>query len=168
MMSGKGYGEKEDGDEGRGGDGPIVRLVQSAPRDADERLDDDHENGGLDAEKGRLDDRHLSEQGVGDAEPEHDQGARQHEEQAGGEAARRTVQPPADIGGKLHGLRARQQHAEIERMQKALLADPAALLDENAMHERDLSGRSAEGHDADLGPDVKRFTEGRFGCRSSE
>jgi len=47
-------------------------------------------------------------------------------------------------------------------VQKALLADPALFLDEDAMHQRDLSGGAAERQDADLGPDGERFLESRF------
>ena len=113
---------------------------------------------------GRLDQRHLPETSVSDAEREHDDGAGQNEEEAGGEPAERSVQPPADIGGELHGLRPGQQHAEIERVQEALLADPFPLVDEHAVHQRDLAGGSAEGQDADLRPDGKRFTEGGGWC----
>ena len=45
-----------------------------------------------------------------------------------------------------------KQHAEIERVQERLLADPFALVDEHAMHERDLAGRAAEGQNADPAP----------------
>jgi hypothetical protein len=47
-------------------------------------------------------------------------------------------------------------------VQKALLGDPALFLDEDAMHQRDLSGGAAERQDADLGPDGERFLESRF------
>ena len=139
MMSGKGAAKKKMAMNADDGDGDIVRTAQRAPRDAEERLDDDHENRGLDADEGRLDDRDLTEIGVDDAQAEHDDGARQHEEEAGGKPAQRAVQPPADIGGELHGLGARQQHAEVERMQETVLGDPPPLVDEHAMHQRDLA-----------------------------
>ena len=47
-------------------------------------------------------------------------------------------------------------------VQKALLADPALFLDEDAMHQRDLSSWVAERQDADLGPDGERFLEAWF------
>ncbi len=141
----------------------IVWTAQRAPRDPQQGLDDDHEDRGLDADEGRLDDRDLAEIGVGDAQAEHDEGARQHEEKAGGKPAERAVQPPADIGGELHGLGPRQQHAEIQRMQEAVLGDPAPLLDEHAVHQRDLAGRSAEGQHADLRPDGEGLLESWFG-----
>jgi hypothetical protein len=54
------------------------------------------------------------------------------------------VQQPADIGRELLRLRPRQQHAVIERVKKTLLADPAFLVDQDAVHHRDLPGGSAE------------------------
>ena len=51
---------------------------------------------------------------------------------------------PADIGRKLLRLGAGEQHAEIQRMQKAALRDPFLIVDEHAMHQRDLSGGAAE------------------------
>lgn len=98
-------GEEENGDEGRGGDGDIIGAAKRPPRDPDERLDDDHEDRGLDAEKGCLDERDLAIKRVSDAEPQDDEGARQHKEETRGKASDRAVKPPADIGGELHGLR---------------------------------------------------------------
>ena len=159
----EGRGEEENSDEGSGGDGEIVRAAQGAPRDAEKRLDDDHENRRLDAEKGGFHGRDLAVIGIGDAEPEHDQGARQYEKNAGGETAKRAVKPPADIGGELHRLGAGKEHAKIQSMQKALLSDPPSLLDEQAMHERDLTGRPAEGQDADPAPEGERFAKAWLG-----
>jgi hypothetical protein len=65
----------------------------------------------------------------------------------------------------LHGLGAREQHAKIEGVQEALLADPAAFVDQHAMHQRNLTGRAAEGQDADPRPNGERFAERwRFNC----
>ena len=89
--------------------------------------------------------------------------ARQHEKKAGGETAKRAVKPPADIGGELHRLGTGKEHAEIQRMQKALLRDPPPLIDEQAMHERDLAGRPAEGQDADPAPEGERFGKAWLG-----
>jgi hypothetical protein len=69
------------------------------------------------------------------------------------------VQPPANIGRKLHGLGPGQQHAEIERVQEAVLGDPALLVDEDAMHQRDLAGRAAERQHADFRPDGQGLFE---------
>ena len=71
---------------------------------------------------------------------------------AGDDAARGPVQQPADIGGELLRLGAGQQHAVVERVQEPVLADPALLLDQDAVHDRDLPGRAAEGERGDAQP----------------
>lgn len=74
-------------------------------------------------------------------------------------ASPKTAPKPADIDGKLHTLRAGQQHAVIESMQETLLAEPALLLDADAMHQRYLPGRATEAQQADTSPDPCRFCE---------
>jgi len=70
------------------------------------------------------------------------------------------VHQPADIDGKLLRLGAGQQGAVVERLQEAVLADPPLLLDDDAMHHRDLAGRAAEGERRDTGPHFHGFAEG--------
>jgi len=41
-------------------------------------------------------------------------------------------------------LRAGKQHAECEHVLEAIVVDPLALIDEDAMHQRNLAGGSAE------------------------
>src|SRR5262245_57860249 len=48
-----------------------------------------------------------------------------------------------------------------ERAQELVLADPAMLIHQHAMHQRNLAGRAAERQDADLCPDGERYFEGR-------
>ena len=67
---------------------------------------------------------------------------------------------PADIDGELLRLGAGQQGAVVQRLQEALLADPLLLLDDDAMHHRDLAGRAAEGERGDARPDLHRLAEG--------
>ena len=74
---------------------------------------------------------------------------------AGHDAAGRAVHQPADVGGELLRLRARQEHAVVEGMQKPALGDPALLLDQDAVHDRDLTGRAAETERGDPQPDPK-------------
>jgi hypothetical protein len=57
-------------------------------------------------------------------------------------------------------LRAWQQHAEIERAQVFLLGEPGALLDQLAVHQRDLPGWPAERHHANAGEHAKCFSQG--------
>ena len=69
------------------------------------------------------------------------------------------MQQPADIGRQLLRLRARQQHAVVQRMQKPALGDPVLFLDQDAVHHRDLPGRAAETQYGDPQPDPKGFAE---------
>ena len=71
-----------------------------------------------------------------------------------------SVHEPADVDGELLRLGAGQQHAVVERVQEALLADPAAPLDQLAVHDGDLSRRAAEGDEAELDPEAERLREG--------
>ena len=74
------------------------------------------------------------------------------------------MQQPTDIGCELHRFRARQKHAVVECVEESRFADPAPFFDQHAMHQRDLSGRSAETHQSDLEPDPDRIAE-RNGMR---
>ena len=71
--------------------------------------------------------------------------ARQHEQSAGDEAASKAVEQPADVDGELLGLRPGEQHAVVEGVQEPPLTDPPLLVDQGALHDGDLAGRSAEG-----------------------
>ncbi len=68
---------------------------------------------------------------------------------------------PADIGRELHRLRAGQKHAEVQCRQIARLVDPALLVDDDAMHERDLARRAAKRDEPDLGPHLQSVGEWR-------
>ncbi len=52
---------------------------------------------------------------------------------------------------------------KLSACRKRCGSDPAALIDEDAVHQGDLAGRAAEGHDADLGPNGQGFAKGRLG-----
>ena len=49
---------------------------------------------------------------------------------------------------------------KLSARRKRSSRDPAALLDEHAVHQGDLAGGPAEGQDADLRPDGESFAEG--------
>src|SRR4051812_4550716 len=153
-------GEEEDADEcGRGYAHQEARL-QRALANPDERLDDDDEYRRLDSVERAFDGGDAATHGVEDAEREHHQRPRQHEQDAGGEPAARAVKQPPHIGGELLRLRAWQQDAEVERVEEALLVDPFALIDEHAMHDRDLACRSTEADEAELEPEAERLAKG--------
>src|SRR5437899_9818046 len=66
---------------------------------------------------------------------------------------------PRDVDGQLGRLRTRQEHGEIEGAQEEWLGDPALLVDELAVHDRDLPGRTAEVDEAKLEPETERLGE---------
>src|SRR5262245_10145467 len=66
---------------------------------------------------------------------------------------------PADVNGELLRLRAGQQHAVVERVQKSFFTQPAPPLDQLTVHDRDLTGRAAEGDEPQLDPEAKRLRE---------
>ena len=70
------------------------------------------------------------------------------------------VHQPADIHGQLLGLRARQQHAVVQGVQEPRFADPSLLLDEDAVHHRDLAGRTPEAQRGNAAPHTDGLTQG--------
>lgn len=70
------------------------------------------------------------------------------------------MQQPADVGRQLLGLGPGQHHAVIERMQKTVFIDPAFFFHQNAVHQRNLSGRAAKTKQAYAPPDGEGFTKG--------
>ena len=71
-------------------------------------------------------------------------------EGAGGDATPGSVQKPADVDRELRRFRAGQEHAKIQSVEKARLADPFFSLDQLCLHDRDLSGWSAETDEPEL------------------
>ena len=154
------HAEEEDRDE-RGGRDPDHDLVlERAPADPEHRLKHDREHRRLQAEEERLDDPDPAEGGVDEGERHDRKDARQHEEYAGDQATLGLVQQPADVDGELLRLGAGQQHAVVERVQEPGLADPALLLDQDAVHHRDLPGGAAEGEGRHPRPGAHRLGEG--------
>jgi hypothetical protein len=54
------------------------------------------------------------------------------------------VQQPADVNSELLRLWSREEHAVVQRVQKAVLVDPTLLFYQDAMHDGDLPGRPTE------------------------
>ena len=151
--------EKEDRDKGDCRQRDHDAVAQRAFADADHRLHDDGKHGGLQAEKQRLDEADIAVGRIDIAQPHDGDDAGQDKKPAGHDAAGGPVQQPADIGRELLRLRARQQHAVVQRMQEPALGNPVLLLDENAMHHRDLPGRAAKAQDGDPQPDPEGFAK---------
>ena len=151
--------EKENADEG-GRREPDQRLVlERAFADPHHRLDDDRQHRGLEAEEQRRDDRNIAPARVYVAQRHDGDDAGQDEQPACHDAAERAVHQPADVGSQLLRLGPRQQHAIVKRMQEPLFRDPALLLDQDAMHHRDLAGGAAEAQRRDPHPRPERLAQ---------
>ena len=70
-MSGKRHVQKEDADEGGGGQRDQRSVLERALADADHRLDHDRQHRRLQAEEQRRDDRHVAAGGI-DVAQRHD------------------------------------------------------------------------------------------------
>ena len=156
----KRHGEEEDGDEGGGGEPDLDGMGQRARADPPHRVEDDRQHRRLEAEEQSVDRADIAVEEIEPAQAHDRDDAGQHEQDAGDEPAADAVHQPADIGGELLRLGAGQQHAEVERVQEAALADPAPLLDQHLVHQRDLAGRPAEAQQGDPRPDPHRLAEG--------
>lgn len=95
----------------------------------EQSLNDKHRR--LNADERRLDEGHMTVQRIGSAEREHNDRAGQHERKP----ATSSPNPwrPTDIGDKPHGL---WPSSSIQKFnaQETVLADPVALIHEDAMH----------------------------------
>ncbi len=138
------HGEKEDRDEGNGRQRDHDPVAQRPFSDADYGLDHDRQHRGLQSKEQCLDESDLAEGGIDVAQAHDGDDAGQNEQAAGHDAARGPVQQPADIGRELLRLRARQQHAVVQRMQKTAFGNPVPFLDQDAVHHRDLPCRTAK------------------------
>lgn len=131
----------------------------SALADAHHGLDDDGEHGGFQAEEQRLDEADIAVGGVDVAEAHDGDDAGQDEQSARHQPAGSAMHQPADIGCELLRLRARQEHAVVQRMEEAAFRDPLLFLDQDAVHHRDLARGPAKTQAGDTEPDAKGFTE---------
>ena len=144
-------------DERSAGQQPVQRILERAPRDPHDRLGDQRDRGRLQAEERGRDQRHVAMQRVDEGQAQQQGHRRQDEAEPRDDAARNAVQAPAEPDRELQRLGARQQDAEIERIQVGALVDPAPLLDEFAMHDRDLRDRPAERDEPEPEPVAERL-----------
>ena len=94
----------------------------------------------------------IAARGIDQTEGHDSDKAGQDEKHTSDQAALGLMKKPADIDGELLCFRPRKEHAEVQSMQKSVLTDPLLFLDKDAMHQRDLTGRSAEGKKSDPSP----------------
>ena len=144
-------------DEGDAREQPVQRLLECAARDPHDRLDDQRDRRRLQAEDCGRHERHVAVQRVEEGQGEQQENRRHQEAEPRDDAARDAVQAPAEPDRELQRLGARQQDHEVERIQVGALVDPAPLLDELAMHDRDLRDRPAEGNQPQPEPVPERL-----------
>src|SRR5262245_56192114 len=66
---------------------------------------------------------------------------------------------PADVSRELLSFRTREQHAIVQCVQETLLGHPALLFDQNAMHDRDLTGGSTKASASHAQPSPECFAQ---------
>ena len=135
-------------------------VPERAPPNPQHRLDHDHQHGGLQPEEQALHQRYRAEQHIDPRERHDGEQAGQDKQRPGKQAAPRAMHEPADIDRELLGFGTGQQVTVVQRLQEAVLADPPLLLDDDAMHHRDLAGRSTERKRRDPRPHAHRLAEG--------
>ncbi len=140
----KRHGQEEDRDEGAGSNHPHSGVPKRLTADPVHGREYDSEDRSFQAHEEGLDSAKVAIESVKPRQHHNGEEARQHEEGPGNDPALRLVQEPPYVNGKLLGLGTGQQHAVVERVQEALLANPPFLLDEDTMHYRDLTCGSAE------------------------
>ena len=155
-----------DGDEGGGGDEPERSGVEGFAADAERGGEDEGDDGGGEAGEGGGDPPEVLTGHVEPAEEEEEESGGEDEEGTGGDAAFRAVETPAEVGGELLGLRAGEEHAEVEGVEEVVVGDPASAFDEFAVHEGDLARRPAEADEAQLQPELQGLEQGDVAHRA--
>ena len=151
--------------EGKTRGKPVHRPFQRLAGDPEQCMEDNCQHRTLDPVENRCGETCLAIGRINPGQQPDDQSTGNNKQQPGNQAPAQTMGQPADIGSKLHGFRPRQQHAEIQRVQKPVIGNPFAVLNDLAMHQRNLASRSAKGQQSDLRPDGKHLGKGRgFDC----
>ena len=75
------------------------------------------------------------------------------------EPAADAIEEPPRVDRELLRLRAGQQGAVAQRVQEPPFTDPPLLVDEDAVHDRDLSRRTPERLQRDQEPGAQRLSE---------
>ena len=130
-----------------------------APREcalcnAQQRLDNDDKHGSLDAKEDCGYQRDIPEGRVNHGQREHNKRTGQDKQKTHRHSAFKPVHAPTDVSCELHGFRPGQQHAKTQSAQVVLLTQPPLLIDDDAVHERDLRRRTAKAEYSDAFPQV--------------
>ena len=151
--------EDRQGQERRHGQCHQRGMPQGSTTDAHNRLGDDHQHRRRHSGEDGGDDRGVTGAHVEGGQHQEGHHTRQHEQDPGDQPTDHPVQQPSDVDRQLLSLGPRQQGAERQGMQEALLADPTLLVDQGVLHHRDLSSRAAECLQGDREPGARGLTE---------
>ena len=145
--------------EGRERQHDVQRAIERAPADGHQRLQHDRDDGCLESHQYPARHRQAAEARIRIRETKQQQDGRPDEAEPGDQSAAYAVKLPAQVDGELQRFGPREQHAEIERARELLFTEPAAPLDDLAMHHRDLPRGTTERNQAQPQPESCRFSE---------
>src|SRR6266511_3622394 len=146
-------------DERRGGEQVQHPMLEGAFADPKHCLEHDGHDDRLHSVQQAPNDGYIRVRDGQPAQQQQHEYRRQDEQRAGHDAARYAVHAPGDVDSELRRLRPWQQHREVQGTQEHSLWDPALLLDELAVHDRNLTGWATEIDEAELQPELKGFAE---------
>ena len=155
----KGDAKEEDGDEGGARDGDLTSALERSLADPQDRFDDDGKHRCFQAEEQRLHHPDLSVGRVDPAQNPKSNKSGEDEQRPRDDPAVDAMHQPPDIYRELMSLWAGEEHAVVERVQEAPLAEPMFFLDQYAVHDRDLAGGTAEAQRRDTNPRPECFAE---------
>ena len=151
--------EYEQREKGGGCNGARDRAAQCTPAHTQHGFDDQRHHRRFEAEKDPGYERHVAKRHIDDRQHQDGQRTRHDEQRTSHEAAARTVQQPPDVRRELLSLGPGQQRAVIQRVQEPLFADPPLLVDDQLVHQRNLSRWTAKAEEADLEPYPRGFAK---------
>ena len=132
-------------------------MVQGAPAHAPGRLQHDRQHRWFERPEHCHQQRQLAKKHIDAGKGDQQQHRGGQEQAAGDQSTGDAMHQPAQIGGQLDGLWARQHHAVIERMEITPLREPVAPLHQLAMHQGDLTRWATKAHQAQLQPEAARI-----------
>ena len=162
-MIGKGALE-EDGRESERRDGDHGRALERLTAYFDDGGCHDRHHGRLQSVEQGRNDQQISKGCIDVTEEEEDKNGGKNEQAPCNRTSSHPVQQPADVGRQLLRLRAGQNHAVVQGIEKPLIAHPFPLLHQFMVHDGNLSGRAAEVDETKLEPELERLGKGRMGC----
>lgn len=146
------YGEREERRHRQSGE---RRVAQRPTPDTENGVGHDGQHRGCQAGEEGSEQERVTGRDVGRRQRQQGHHAGQDEQCARHQTTAHTVDEPADVDGQLLGFGAGQQRAVREGVEESALTDPALLVNEDALHDPDLSGGAPEGLQRDGEPDSR-------------